>query len=175
MEGIVIKELQINDQIRDREIRLVGSKGEPLGVVPLAEGNRLADEQNLDLVKISPNAKPAVCKLMNYGKYKFEFSKKQKEARKKQREKMVELKGMRLSLGIGEHDMAFKAKQVISFLKDGDKIKVSIRLRGRERAYKLQSFDTMNRFAELIAEYGVIEKRPSLNGFMVLMFIAPKK
>jgi|LGVF01.2.fsa_nt_gb translation initiation factor IF-3 len=112
---------------------------------------------------------------MNYGKYKYELSKKQQEARKRQREKTVELKGMRLSLGIGEHDMAFKAKNVNSFLKDGDKVKLSIRLRGRERAFASKAFETMNKFFELIAENGVIEKRPMLNGYMVIMIIAPKK
>lgn len=134
-----------------------------------------AESEGLDLVMISPNAKPPVCKIMDYGKYKFEYQKKQKEARKKQKEKTVELKGMRLSLGIGEHDMEFKAKTVNKFLLAGNKVKVSIRLRGRERAYKSQGYDTMNRFAELVSEAGVIEKKPMLNGYMILMFLAPKK
>lgn len=139
------------------------------------EANKIADDQNLDLVKISPTATPPVCKLMNYGKYKFELAKKEQEARKKQREKMVEIKGMRLSLGIGEHDMNFKAKQVNSFLADGDKVKVSIKLRGRERSFSDQAIETMLKFAELTSEYGSVENKPMVNDFMVLMFLTPKK
>lgn len=172
---LIIKDLLINDQINFPEVRLVGNQAEQLGIVSSAEANRTADEQNLDLVLISPNAKPPVCKLMDYGKYKFELQKKQREAKKKQKEKMVELKGMRLGLNIGEHDMQFKAKTVIKFLQAGDKVKVSLRLRGRERAYSAKAIETMNKFAELLSEHSVVEKKPKLNGFIVLMFLAPKK
>ena len=112
---------------------------------------------------------------MNYGKYKYELSKKEQEARKKQRESMTETKGMRLGLSIGEHDMNFKAKQVNEFLASGDKVKVTIRLRGRELSYSAKAIAIMNKFAEKVAENGVVETRPMLNGYIVLMMLAPKK
>jgi len=127
------------------------------------------------LVKISPNATPPVCKLMDYGKYKYELAKKDQETRKKQRETRVEIKGMRLGLGIGEHDLNFKAKQVKGFLNDGDKVKVTIRLRGREMAYSNQAITTMNKFAELLVEDCVVENNAVLQGNIVSMILAPKK
>jgi translation initiation factor IF-3 len=170
-----IKELQINEQIRDPQVRLVGEGGEQLGIMSAKQANALADEQGLDLVKISPNATPPVCKLMNYGKFKYEQAKKQQEARKKQRESMTEIKGMRLGLQIGEHDMNFKAKNVIGFLQDGDKVKVSIRLRGREMAYAGKAIDIMLKFADLVKEHAVIESRPMQSGYYVSMVLAPQK
>ena len=170
-----IKELQINELIKDAQVRLVGVDGEQLGLVSAKEANKIAEQQGLDLVKISPTAIPPVCKLMNYGKYKYELSKKEQEARKKQRESMSETKGMRLGLSIGEHDMNFKAKQVNEFLADGDKVKVTIRLRGRELSYSAKAIDIINKFATLIVENGTVETRPMLNGFIVLMMLAPKK
>lgn len=139
------------------------------------EANIMAEQQQLDLVKISPTATPPVCKLMNYGKYKYELSKKEQEARKKQRESMSETKGMRLGLSIGDHDMNFKAKLVNEFLADGDKVKVTIRLRGRELSYSAKAIAIMNKFAELIAKNGTVETRPMLHGYIVLMMLAPKK
>ena len=127
------------------------------------------------MVKISPNATPPVCKLMDYGKYKYELAKKDQETRKKQRETRVEIKGMRLGLGIGEHDLNFKAKQVKGFLNDGDKVKVTIRLRGREMAYSNQAITTMNKFAELLVEDCVVENNAVLQGNIVSMILAPKK
>ena len=173
--NFIIKELQINDQIRSSQVRLIGKDGEQLGLLSAKEANRIADEQGLDLVEINPNGNPPVCKIMDYGKYKYELAQKEKEARKKQRESMTEIKGMRLGLGIGEHDLNFKAKQVIKFLKDGDKVKTTLRLRGRELSYANQAVETMNQFAELVAEYSVIEARPKLMGNIVSMVLAPKK
>jgi len=156
-------------------VRLVGENGEQLGIVSGKEANKIADESGLDLVKISPTANPPVCKLMNYGKYKYELSKKEQEARKKQRETMTEIKGMRLGLQIGEHDMNFKAKLVQGFLEDGDKVKVTIRLRGREMAYSGKAIESMLKFAELVKDYSVVEIRPALSGNIVLMILAPNK
>jgi len=121
------------------------------------EAKNLAEKEQLDLVKISPKAKPPVCKLMNYGKFKYEQSKKKQEARKKQRENKVDIKGMRLGLNIGEHDLNFKAKKVRGFLKDGDKVKVSIRLRGREMNHSKDAVDTMKQFAEMLSDVAEIE------------------
>jgi len=154
---------------------LVGENGEQLGLVSADKANKMAEEQGLDLVKINPTSVPPVCKLMNYGKYKYELGKKEQEARKKQRESMTEIKGMRLGLGIGEHDINFKAKQVMGFLGDGDKVKVTIRLKGRELNYVDQAIKTMIQFSELVAEKGTIENRPVLFGSIVAMVLIPKK
>jgi translation initiation factor IF-3 len=133
---------------------------------------RLAAERDLDLVKIAPNAAPPVCKLMDYGKYKFEQQKREKEVRKNQH--IVELKEIRLSLNIDTHDFETKLGHAIRFLKDGDKVKASIRFRGRELGHPDIGYNTMNRFAEAIAEYGNIEKPAKLDGRNMLMFITPK-
>jgi translation initiation factor IF-3 len=139
------------------------------------EAKNLAEKEQLDLVKISPKAKPPVCKLMNYGKFKYEQSKKKQEARKKQRENKVDIKGMRLGLNIGEHDLNFKAKKVRGFLKDGDKVKVSIRLRGREMNHSKDAVDTMKQFAEMLSDVAEIESRPRQHGYLVIMVLTPKK
>ncbi|MDR1892112.1 MAG: translation initiation factor IF-3 [Oscillospiraceae bacterium] len=162
----------INEEIRDREIRLVGSEGEQLGIMSARDALRLAAERDLDLVKIAPNAAPPVCKLMDYGKYKFEQQKREKEVRKNQH--IVELKEIRLSLNIDTHDFETKLGHAIRFLKDGDKVKASIRFRGRELGHPDIGYNTMNRFAEAIAEYGNIEKPAKLDGRNMLMFITPK-
>ena len=127
---MAITELMINEQIRDKEVRLIGEDGEQLGIVSSKEAQALADEKKLDLVKIAPTAKPPVCRIMDYGKFKFDQAKKEKEARKKQ--KTIDTKELRLSPNIDTHDIQVKVKKAIEFLKDGDKVKVSIRFRGRE-------------------------------------------
>lgn len=162
----------INEEIRDREIRLVGSEGEQLGIMSARDALKLAVEKDLDLVKIAPNAAPPVCKLMDYGKYKFEQQKREKEARKNQH--IVELKEIRLSLNIDTHDFETKLGHAIRFLKDGDKVKASIRFRGRELGHPDIGYNTMKRFSEAIEEYGNIEKPAKLDGRNMLMFIAPK-
>jgi translation initiation factor IF-3 len=164
---------QINDEIRDRELRIVSADGEQLGIMSAAQALRLAEEQNLDLVKIAPMAAPPVCKIMDYGKFRFEQSKKEKEARKNQ--KTVELKEIRLSYKIDIHDFNTKLEQSKKFLAAGHKLKVSIRFRGREMAHANLGRQTMERFAELVAEIAAIERLPKLEGRQMLMFLAPKK
>jgi len=168
-----VKELLINESIRDKEIRLIGSDGAQLGIMSAREAQQLANEQNLDLVKIAPQANPPVCRIMDYGKYRFEQAKREKEARKNQR--IIEIKEIRLSLNIDIGDLNTKVKQATKFLKEGNKLKVSIRFRGREMAHPELGREVMDRFAEQIAEYGAVEKPPKLEGRHMLMFVAAKQ
>lgn len=170
--NIATKETQINEEIRDREVRVIDSDGTQLGIMPIAEAMRLADEKNTDLVKIAPQAKPPVCKIMDYGKYRFEQAKREKEAKKNQR--VIEIKEVRLSLNIDMHDFETKANQAIKFLKSGNRVKVSIRFRGREMAHPENGLVTMSKFAEAVSEYGTVEKPAKLEGRSMLMFIAAK-
>lgn len=170
--NIATKETQINEEIRDREVRVIDSDGTQLGIMPIAEAMRLADEKNTDLVKIAPQAKPPVCKIMDYGKYRFEQAKREKEAKKNQR--VIEIKEVRLSLNIDTHDFETKANQAIKFLKSGNRVKVSIRFRGREMAHPENGLVTMSKFAEAVSEYGAVEKPAKLEGRSMLMFIAAK-
>lgn len=169
---ISIKELQINEAIRDREVRVVTDDGEQLGIMSAAQAQKLAEERNKDLVKIAPQAKPPVCKIMDYGKYRFEQSKREKEAKKNQ--KTMEIKEIRLSLNIDTHDFDTKANHAQRFLKAGNKVKVSIRFRGREMAHAEIGRETMAKFAEACAEFGSVEKPAKLEGRQMLMFMAPK-
>ena len=170
--NIATKETQINEEIRDREVRVIDSDGTQLGIMPIAEAMRLADEKNTDLVKIAPQAKPPVCKIMDYGKYRFEQAKREKEAKKNQR--VIEIKEVRLSLNIDTHDFETKVNQAIKFLKSGNRVKVSIRFRGREMAHPENGLVTMSKFAEAVSEYGTVEKPAKLEGRSMLMFIAAK-
>lgn len=172
-EDPTIKEHQINDQIRDREVRVIGADGEQLGIMSASEANALADDRNLDLVKISPQAQPPVCKLMDYGKYRFEQSKREKEAKKNQ--KIIELKEIWLSATIDSHDLEVKAKAAIKFVNAGDKVRLSIRLRGRQMAHADIGIKIMNEFAEMVADHAVVEKKPLLEGRTIAMIIAPIK
>jgi translation initiation factor IF-3 len=167
------QELSINEEIRDKEVRLIDSDGSQLGVVSAEEALRQAAARDLDLVKIAPNAQPPVCKILDYGKYRFEQAKREKEARKSQ--KVIEVKEIRLGLNIDVHDFNTKAKQAKKFIASGDKIKVSIRFRGRELGHPEIGLDTMNRFAEACAEFAAIEKPAKMEGRNMLMFLAPKK
>ena len=169
---IATKELQINEQIRDSEVRLIGADGAQLGVMSAAQAQVLADEQGYDLVKIAPTATPPVCRIMDYGKYRFEQAKKEKEARKNQR--LVETKEIRLSLNIDIADFNTKAKHAMKFLQDGNKVKVSIRFRGREMGHPEIGLETMQRFAETCADAGNVEKPAKMEGRHMLMFLAPK-
>ncbi len=162
----------INAQIRDKEIRLIDENGEQLGIVSSRDAQKLADEKRLDLVKIAPTAKPPVCRIMDYGKYKFDQAKKEKEARKKQ--KTVDVKELRLSPGIDAHDVQVKVKKANEFLKDGDKVKVSIRFRGREIGNSKAGMVILENFAKETAEFGVVEKEPKMEGRSLVMFLAPK-
>ena len=159
--------MQINEQIRDREVRVVSDSGEQLGIMSSRDARRLAEEKNLDLVKIAPMAKPPVCKVMDYGKYRFEQAKREKEARKNQ--KTVEIKEIRLSLNIDTHDFETKARHAEKFLKAGNKVKVSIRFRGREMAHTNLGLD------EACKDFSSIEKPAKLEGRQMLMFLAPLK
>ncbi len=146
----------INEQIRDKEIRLISETGDQLGIVSSRDAQKLADEKKLDLVKIAPNAKPPVCRIMDYGKFKFDQAKKEKEARKKQ--KTVDTKELRLSPNIDDHDIQVKVKKAIEFLKDGDKVKVSIRFRGREIGRTSGGVAILEEFVKSVSEYGVVDK-----------------
>lgn len=163
----------MNQDIRDREVRVISATGEMLGVMSSREAWRLAQEEGLDLVKISPNAVPPVCKIMDYGKYKFEQAKKEKENRRNQ--KVVEIKEVQLSMTIDVGDLNVKARHATRFLKEGNKVKVSIRLRGRQMAHASLARDVMNNFFEMLKEFAVIEKPVNMEGRNVLMVLAPKK
>lgn len=169
----ISKDYFINEQIREKELRLVGSDGEPLGVVSSAEARRLAEEKDLDLVMISPNAKPPVCKIMDYGKYIYEQSKKEKEAKKKQ--KVVSIKEIRVSLTIEEHDIDIKAKNARKFLLDGDKVKITVRFRGREMELAHIGQKILDNFATKLEDVCLVEKRPKKEGRNMTMVLGPKK
>ena len=172
-EDTVIKELQINGQIRDREIRLIGSDGQQYGIVSAYEGQRIADEQGLDMVKISPTSQPPVCKLMDYSKYKYEQNKKEKEMKRNQ--KTIEIKEVWLSMTIDVGDLNTKANMARKFLKDGNKVKTSIRMRGRQQAYANQGIEVMNKFAEILADVAKVDKQPGTEGRNITMFLSPLK
>ena len=166
------KELQINEEIRDKEIRLVGDDGAQLGVMSAKDALKLATEKNLDLVKIAPQAQPPVCRIMDYGKFRFEQAKREKEAKKNQ--KITDIKEIRLSLNIDVHDFNTKVGHARKFLKGGDKVKVSIRFRGREMAHANLGNETMRRFAEAVADMANVEKLPKLEGRSMIMFLTTK-
>ena len=165
------KELEINGQIRDREVRLIGADGEQKGVVTIQVAMRAAEEAGLDLVKIAPQTVPPVCKVLDYGKYRFEQQKKEKEAKKNQ--KVVEVKETRLSLNIDTNDFNTKVNQTAKFLQQGHKLKVSIRFRGREMAHTSLGLDVHKRFAEALEGKAVIDKQPKLEGRSKMMFMSP--
>lgn len=163
---------QLNEEIRDSEIRLIGSTGEQLGIMSAAQAQRIADERGLDLVKISPQANPPVCKLMDYGKFRFEQSKREKEARKNQH--VVEIKEVRMSPGIDVGDFNTKLKNAQKFLSEGNRVKVSVRFRGREMAHTEIGRDLLLRFAEQASELAAMEKDPKLEGRSMSIFLSPK-
>ena len=164
--------IQINEEIRDAELRVISSDGQQLGIMSAKEALDIAEQKNLDLVKIAPQSKPPVCKIMDYGKYRFEQSKREKEARKNQH--VVDIKEVRLSLNIDTHDFNTKLNNALKFIKHGDKVKVSIRFRGREMGHPEIGLETMKRFADACAEVAVVEKPAKLEGRQMLMFLAPK-
>ena len=166
-------QIQVNSQIRDKEIRLIDFDGTMIGVISAREAQLKANEREMDLVKISPNADPPVCKIMDYGKYLYELSKKEKEAKKKQTN--ITVKEIRLSAKIEEHDFTFKLKNAIKFLQDGDKVKVSIRFRGREVQFTSMAYQVIDKFADMIREYGKMEKRPVMEGRSMSVMFLPLK
>ena len=163
---------ELNEEIRDKEIRLIGSEGEQLGIMPPAEALKIADEQGLDLVKISPQAVPPVCKLMNYGKFRFEQTKREKEARKNQR--VVEIKEIRMSPSIDVNDFNVKLRNAQKFLADGNRCKITVRFRGREMAHTNIGQDLLLKFAEECGEIAVMDKSPKLEGRHMSIFLSPK-
>ena len=172
-EGINISDFMINEQIRDREVRLIGSNGEQLGIMSARDAMKIAREAELDLVKIAPTAKPPVCKIIDYGKYKYEMSRKEKEARRKQ--KIIEIKEVRLSPNIDENDLNTKISAARKFLQKGDKVKVTLRFRGREMAHVQKSKQILDVFAEKVADLAVVEKAPKLEGRQMIMFLTEKR
>lgn len=164
--------MQINEEIRDKEIRVVDPEGEQLGLMSSKDAQKLANEKNLDLVKIAPKAKPPVCKIMDYGKYKYELAKKDKEAKKNQ--KVTVIKEVRLSAKIEKHDLEVKANQAIKFLKNGDKVKVTLRFKGRELSNINLNKAVIDEFKELLSEYSLVEKEPKLEGKQMIMVLTPK-
>ena len=163
----------INEQIRDREIRLIGSNGEQLGIMSAREAMKLAEEAELDLVKIAPNAVPPVCKIMDYGKFRFEQLKKEKEAKKKQ--KTVEVKEIRLSPNIDTNDLNTKVNAAKKFISKGNKVKITLRFRGREMAHIAQSKHILDDFAKEVEEVAVVEKAPKQEGRSISMVLAEKR
>ena len=164
--------MPINRQIKEKEVQVIGENGEKLGVFPIEEAVELAEEKNLDLVLVAPNATPVVCKIMNYGKYKFEQAKKEKESRKNQ--KAVEVKEIRVTPNIGEHDFQFKSKNAKAFLESGNKVKFTVRFRGRELNNVKAGEDVLNKFIEDLAEFSTVEKKPFLEGKTMFVILSKK-
>ena len=175
LEVLTIAKLdhQLNEEIQDKEIRLIGADGAQLGIVSAAEANEMAEEQGLDLVKISPNAVPPVCKIMDYSKFCFDQKKREKEAKKNQ--KVVEIKEIRMSPSIDTNDLNTKIKSALKFLGDGNRVKVSVRFRGREMAHTDIGEKLLMDFAAACAEVATMEKNPKLEGRFMAIFLAPKK
>ena len=173
MSDIRKNELLMNEDIKDKEVRLIDADGTMLGVVPTMEAMRLAESKNLDLVKIVPNAVPPVCKITDYNKSVFEQAKKEKEAKKNQ--KIIALKEVRLSATIEEHDFEYKVKNAYKFLQDGDKVKASIRFRGREMRYTSSGQEVLTKFAEAVKDVGTVDRLPKLEGKSMIMILVPIK
>lgn len=171
-DNLIFKELLINDQITAQNVRLISSSGEQLGIVPLARANQIAEEENLDLVMMSAQSNPPVCKIMDYGKYRFDAIKKEKELKKNQ--KIVELKEIQLSLTIDKHDIEYRAKQGNNFLQEGNKVKLALRMRGRQQAFVNNAIAVVNNFYELLKENGTIDKQPEVNGRNIYLIVNPK-
>ena len=172
-EGKVISELFINEQIRDKEVRVIGEDGEQLGIMSSKEALKLAEEAGVDLVKIAPAAKPPVCKIVDYGKFKYEQTRKEKEAKKKQR--VIEIKEIRLSPNIDTNDLNTKINAARKFITKGDRVKVTLRFRGREMAHMNNSKHILDDFAEALSDIAVVEKAPKVEGRSMTMFLAEKR
>ena len=173
MEVSIISDLMINEQIRDKEVRLISAEGEQLGVMSAKDAMKLAREANLDLVKIAPQAKPPVCKIIDYGKYRYEMARKEKEARKKQ--KVIDVKEIRLSPNIDVNDLNTKMNHARKFLQGGNRVKVSVRFRGRELAHTSSGKVILDGFAEKLSDVAVIDKPAKLEGKSMVMFLSEKR
>lgn len=168
-----ISDLMINEQIRDKEVRVVGEDGEQLGVMSVRDAMKMAEDAGLDLVKIAPTAKPPVCKIVDYGKYKYEQLRKEKEAKKKQR--VIDVKEIRLSPNIDTNDLNTKMNAARKFITKGDKVKITLRFRGREMAHMGSSKHILDDFAEQLSDIAVIEKAPKIEGRSMTMFLTEKR
>lgn len=173
LEVQIISDLMINEQIRDKEVRVIGQDGEQLGIMSAKEAYLMAKDADLDLVKIAPTAKPPVCKIINYGKYRYEQARKEKEARKKQ--KTIDVKEIRLSPNIDTNDLNTKANQARKFLSKGDKVKVTLRFRGREMAHKDVGREVLNAFYEKLEDVAAIDKEAKMEGRSMIMFLTAAK
>lgn len=169
---VISREHQINEEIRAREVRVVGASGEQLGIMSLRDALQASIEASMDLVNVAPQAKPPVCRIMDYGKFRYEQQKKDKEARKNQ--KVVEVKEIRLGVNIDEHDYQTKLRNAIKFLKEGDKVKCTVRFRGREITHAEIGQRVLERLANEVQELCVVERRPKLEGKSMIMILAPK-
>ncbi len=168
----IIKELQINEEIREKEVRLIDVDGTQLGIVPIKKALEIANERRLDLVNVAPTANPPVCRILDYGKYKYELTKKEKEAKKNQ--KVINVKEIRLTPNIEEHDLQVKANRAIEFLKDGDKVKVSVRFKGREMGHTEMGEEVLKDFLNLVDDYGKVEKEAKMEGRNLVVILMPK-
>jgi len=166
------QELPVNGQIRAKEVQLIGENGEKLGIVDFKEALNMAQEKKLDLVLVAPNSRPVVCKIMNYGKYKFEQTKREKEAKKKQ--KVLEVKEIRITPNIEEHDFNFKAKNARKFLESGNKLKITVRFKGREINNSKAGEVVLNKFIDELSDISIVEKRPKLEGRNMFIMLAKK-
>lgn len=173
MEGKTISDLMINEQIRDKEIRLIGENGQQLGVMSPREAMAMAEEAGLDLVKVAPTANPPVCKIVDYGKYKYEQLRKEKEAKKKQR--IIEIKEIRLTPNIDTNDLNTKVNAARKFLSKGDKVKITMRFRGREMAHMNSSKHILDDFAQSLSDVATVEKEPKVEGRSMTMFLTEKR
>ncbi|MGB9731211.1 MULTISPECIES: translation initiation factor IF-3 [Calditerrivibrio] len=174
MSEKVLEQERINEEITASEVRLILEDGKQAGIVSIDEALKIAQERGYDLVEIAPNAKPPVCKLLDYGKFKFEKVKKEKEARKKQRQNMIETKELKLRPNIDEHDYDVKLKHIRRFLEDGDKVKLVVRFKGRETMFGEHGIDLLNRITADLQDLCVVEKKPEMQGRQQVMVIAPK-
>ena len=170
---IISNELMINEQIRDKEVRVIGTDGEQLGIMSSKEAMKLAEEAGVDLIKIAPTAKPPVCKIMDYGKFRYEQARKEKEAKKKQR--VIEVKEIRLSPNIDTNDLNTKVNAARKFLSKGDRVKITLRFRGREMAHMANSKHILDDFAEALSDICVVEKAPKVEGRSMTMFLTEKR
>lgn len=169
----IFKEQLINEQITAKDVRLIGMDGEQLGVMPIEKARQIADNEGLDLVLMSGNSSPAVCKIMDYGKYRFDSIKREKELKKNQ--KILELKEIQLTMRIDQYHINFKLKNAQKILQDGDKVKVSLRMRGREQAYAKNAVEVVENFVNALSEFGSVDKKPEIVGRNVIVVINPKK
>ncbi len=170
-----VQNYRVNRQIKAKEVRLIDENGNQIGIVPLSEALSIAEEKGLDLVEIAPQAKPPVCKIMDYGKFKYEMKKKEREARKKQREHQIEVKDIRMKVRIDDHDLQVKLKHMREFLEDGDKVRVRVRFRGRENAHPELGEKLFQKIVNELSDVGEVEVQPKKEGPFLIFVLAPKR